>query len=193
MKRNYRYFNLDLVVKCFAFCVILLMTLLIQPQLSPVFAQNSPGVGGFLDEDGDGFNDLMLDGDGDGVPDAIDPDFRGHRADSSFMHQHMYDQGDSTGMMHRMTNGDFMNMEMHGEPGMYGPGDSTMHGMHGDDGGHYGGGHMGGGGGMDPDSGGMMGPGPGKIDNGAGPQPIEIIRGKSESSNSHQGSTESRK
>jgi hypothetical protein len=179
MKRDYRNFNI--IAACLGFCLALLLTLLVQPQLSPAFAQGSPGVGGFLDEDGDGFNDLMPDSDGDGVPDAIDPDFHGHQADSSFMRQHMY--GDSTGMMHRMMNGDFMNMDMHGEPGMYGPGDSTMHGMHGDDGGHHDGGHMGGGGGMNPDSGmgggGMMGPGPGKIGDGAAPQPIEIIHEKS--------------
>jgi hypothetical protein len=106
----------------------------------------------------------------------------------------MYDHGDSTGMMHSMMDDDYM--DMHGEPGMFGPGDSSGHGgMCPDDsmGWHHHGGHMGGGGGMDPDSGGMMGPGPEKIDNGAEPQPIEIIRGQSESSNYQKSPTESRK
>ncbi len=118
------------------------------------------GVKGFLDEDGDGFNDLLPDQDGDGVPDALDPDFKGRNADSAYMHQHMYDGPDSGQMMHNM------NGWSHGEPGMYGPGDSTGHGgmCPGDSmGGHHGGMD---GGGMNPDTSGMggggHGPGPGK-------------------------------
>lgn len=48
---------------------------------SPVFAQVDPAggfgymVGGFLDEDGDGFNDLAPDADGDGIPNGLDPDY----------------------------------------------------------------------------------------------------------------------
>lgn len=33
------------------------------------------GVGGFLDENGDGFNDLAPDADGDGIPNGVDPDY----------------------------------------------------------------------------------------------------------------------
>ena len=182
----------------FSLAMVLLSIFFFQPAFVPSYAQDTPGrgVGGFLDEDGDGFNDLMPDSDGDGVPDAIDPDFRGHRADSSFMHQHMYGHGDSSGMMYRMMGDEFGHMEMHGEPGMYGPGDSTMHGMHGDSSGHHGGGGMGGDGGMDPDSGGMgggggMGPAPGKIGDGDKyiPPMIEIIReGDKESQKSVEGS-----
>lgn len=45
---------------------------------SPVYAQvgewgNGPGV--FIDEDGDGFNDLAPDADGDGIPNYADEDF----------------------------------------------------------------------------------------------------------------------
>ncbi|MBK8164396.1 MAG: hypothetical protein IPK64_00375 [bacterium] len=36
---------------------------------------NGYRVGGFLDEDGDGFNDLAPDADGDGIPNGLDPDF----------------------------------------------------------------------------------------------------------------------
>ncbi len=87
------------------------------------------GVNGFLDEDGDGFNDLLPDSDGDGVPDALDPDFRGRHGDSLGSRQ----QGppplpDSSGTRHGRGPGD---MGPHGEPGMFGPGDTTGHrGMH---------------------------------------------------------------
>ena len=124
--------------------------MVICPTLSPAHAQEKGvkgaqmSVGGFLDEDGDGFNDLLPDSDGDGVPDALDPNFKGRRADSIFMSRHMH--RDSIGMMHNMMGNDPMQsgMGMHGESGQYGPGDSTMHGgMHGD--GCSGGGGMGGG------------------------------------------------
>jgi len=48
---------------------------------SPVFAQTDGSggfgymVGGFLDENGDGFNDLAPDADGDGIPNGVDPDY----------------------------------------------------------------------------------------------------------------------
>lgn len=50
---------------------------------TPVFAQNGTdallgygfGVGGFIDENGDGFNDLAPDADGDGIPNGLDPDY----------------------------------------------------------------------------------------------------------------------
>lgn len=133
-----------------------------------------PGVSGFVDEDGDGFNDLLPDSDGDGIPNALDPDFRGHKADSIFMHRQS--EAEQRNMWQYM-NEDQNHME-HGEPGMFGPGDSTGHGgMHDDGhGGHDGGGGMGGsppdeGGGMNSDDGGMghhedgdMGPGGGSDD-----------------------------
>lgn len=88
------------------------------------------GVNGFLDEDGDGFNDLLPDSDGDGVPDALDPDFRGPHGDT-LGNRH---QGppppmpDSLGPRHDHDPGQ---MGPHGEPGMFGPGDTTgHHGMH---------------------------------------------------------------
>lgn len=136
----------------------------------PVMAQGPQGmpaymgVGGFLDEDGDGFNDLMPDRDGDGVPDALDPDTRGQNADSAFMRQHMYGMPDSGRMMQHMMGDGFMGMGPHGEPGCFGPGDSAMHGG---DGHHRGGGDMGGGGGCDPnDSTGMGGGGMGGMGGG---------------------------
>ena len=40
-------------------------------------------VRGFVDEDGDGFNDLAPDADGDGIPNALDEDFEGPVNDGS--------------------------------------------------------------------------------------------------------------
>jgi hypothetical protein len=40
------------------------------------------GVGVFIDEDGDGFNDLAPDADGDGIPDSLDPDYVPPRQDA---------------------------------------------------------------------------------------------------------------
>ncbi|MBK6900087.1 MAG: hypothetical protein IPH09_12765 [bacterium] len=41
-----------------------------------MFAQSyGYGVGGFVDENGDGFNDLAPDVDGDGIPNGLDPDY----------------------------------------------------------------------------------------------------------------------
>lgn len=41
------------------------------------YAQDGSGQGlcNFIDEDGDGFNDLAPDADGDGIPNGLDPDF----------------------------------------------------------------------------------------------------------------------
>lgn len=97
------------------------------------------GVNGFLDEDGDGFNDLLPDSDGDGVPDALDPDFRGRHGDSlGNRQQGTSPMPDSGGPRHDRNPGE---MGPHGEPGMFGPGDTTGHrgihdGRRGDRGGH---------------------------------------------------------
>jgi hypothetical protein len=126
------------------------------------------GVGGFLDEDGDGFNDLMPDADGDGVPDALDPDYRNRQSDGAFMREQMSGMDDTTGVRrHEMPGDDDRHPIMQdgigphdgmrpGEPGQFGPGDSTGHGGMGGDhrrGGHRDGGDMGG----DPDSSDMGG------------------------------------
>ena len=129
------------------------------------------GVGGFLDEDGDGFNDLMPDSDGDGVPDALDPDSRNRQSDNNMLHDPMNAAGDTTGVRHKERMGDDHQPIMHdgsgpmmpngpigpGEPGQFGPNDSTGHGGMGGDGHrpHRGGDGMGG----DPDSSNMGGGG----------------------------------
>jgi hypothetical protein len=156
------------------------------PALAQGHNGNGPqiGVGGFIDEDGDGFNDLLPDSDGDGVPDALDPDSRGHYSDTLGNGRQMHVRADSMRMEHHRMADDSLHMRMHegpgmygpggfgdpgqfhGEPGQYGPGDSSMHGgMCPDD---SMGGHHGGGGGMGPDGGGM-GPGPSNIGGGSSP------------------------
>ncbi len=45
--------------------------------------QTSDRVCAFLDEDGDGFNDLAPDQDGDGIPDRLDPDTKSNHSDDS--------------------------------------------------------------------------------------------------------------
>ena len=129
-----------------------------------IYCQDDYSVHGFIDEDGDGFNDLLPDSDGDGVPDMLDPDSHPNPADSGYMHRYMHENQEQHQMMWENMNGDMMGGPMeHGEPGMYGPGDSTMHGGHegGGDGHHHGGGMNDPGGGMgggsDPGGGGMGG------------------------------------
>lgn len=41
----------------------------------PADPGNGHGICQFVDEDGDGFNDLAPDADGDGIPNGLDPDF----------------------------------------------------------------------------------------------------------------------
>jgi len=138
-----------------------------------VYSRDDYSVRGFIDEDGDGFNDLLPDADGDGVPDGLDPDSDVGRPDSAYMHRYMHQFQEQRQMMWENMNGEMPGGHMeHGEPGMYGPGDSTMHGDH-MGGGHHGGGGMGGG--MDPGggmggSGGGMGP---DSEGGVNPPPDE--------------------
>ncbi|MHB8078537.1 MAG: hypothetical protein ACYDIE_04705 [Candidatus Krumholzibacteriia bacterium] len=43
---------------------------------APAMAQGAGfTVGGFIDENGDGYNDLAPDADGDGIPNGLDPDY----------------------------------------------------------------------------------------------------------------------
>jgi hypothetical protein len=137
------------------------------------------GISGFLDEDGDGFNDLMPDSDGDGVPDALDPDNRNRQSDNNFIHEQLRAADDTSGVRHRELPGDDyrhpifhdgMGPIIPGEPGQFGPGDSTGHGGMGGDRRH--GGHHGDDGG-DPDTSGMGGGGHRPI---IGPRDGENVR-----------------
>lgn len=60
----------------------LLVVLLVFPSLADARAQDSnpdpdadQDLCRFIDEDGDGFNDLAPDADGDGIPNGLDPDY----------------------------------------------------------------------------------------------------------------------
>ena len=86
----------------------------------------------FVDEDGDGFNDLLPDHDGDGIPNLIDPDFKGHSAESLYMHRYMH------GQTIEAERNRFRHTYQHGEPGQYGPSDSTGHGQGDGTGDHHG-------------------------------------------------------
>ncbi len=67
-----------------------------------VFAQDEPvggpgqgnGVCQFIDEDGDGFNDLAPDHDGDGIPNGLDPDYV--RPEDGTGNQYKHQQGSLT-------------------------------------------------------------------------------------------------
>lgn len=92
---------------------------------SPVYAQAEkaggygPGVGGFIDENGDGFNDLAPDADGDGIPNGLDPDYV-PAADGSGQ---SWGPGDGEGN----EDGSLMKMHQYGEGAGsgFGPGDGS--------------------------------------------------------------------
>ena len=48
------------------------------------------GVCGFVDEDGDGFNDLAPDADGDGIPNGLDPDYVKPEDGTGLQAKHQY-------------------------------------------------------------------------------------------------------
>ena len=50
-------------------------------------ASDAPPAPRFIDRDGDGFNDLAPDADGDAIPDALDPDFALSGPDSTKRHE----------------------------------------------------------------------------------------------------------
>ncbi len=139
------------------FCLVLF----VEPSLAQKKgeAKGKGRVGQFIDEDGDGFNDLMPDDDGDGIPNAIDPDFKGHSAESLYMHRYMYGQSIEA------ERNRFQQENHYGEPGQYGPRDSTGHGQGDGRGGHRG--NSGSGNEGDGDGGGQSGQG-GSGDHGGG-------------------------
>jgi len=78
------------------------------------------GVCQFIDEDGDGFNDLAPDSDGDGIPNGLDEDFVRPEDGSG----NMFKWGQASEMLSKIFGESadrFMNMNNH----RYGPGDGT--------------------------------------------------------------------
>lgn len=105
---------------------------------APALAQGHGfNVGGFVDDDGDGYNDLAPDADGDGIPNGLDPDYvrpldgTGQRFGASGDCELLSAQAD--GFQHKYMN-KFLNMwqRMFGQTSAsqsgYGPGDGTGNG-----------------------------------------------------------------
>ncbi len=91
------------------------------------------GVCRFVDEDGDGFNDLAPDDDGDGIPNGLDPDYVRPMDGEGRLHKHMWLGGIVSRMFGRammyQESGHAFGMEM--GPGintMFGPGEGGAHG-----------------------------------------------------------------
>ena len=91
------------------------------------------GVCQFIDEDGDGFNDLAPDADGDGIPNGLDPDYVKPEDGSGLMNRYAHQYGE---LFRRYFGEDVVA----GEDGLhYGPGDGTgASGMMGDGGDGFG-------------------------------------------------------
>lgn len=89
------------------------------------------GVGGFVDENGDGFNDLAPDVDGDGIPNGLDPDYVPPADGSGAGFGPGEGDCDATGaqnpagFLYRLK---AMWQTMAGGAGGYGPGDGTGNG-----------------------------------------------------------------
>ncbi len=80
------------------------------------------GVCRFIDEDGDGFNDLAPDADGDGIPNGLDPDYVKPRDGTGLMNRWAHKYGE---LFSQYFGEDvFAAMSGMGEFG-YGPGDGT--------------------------------------------------------------------
>ncbi len=104
--------------------VLLIGLLAMTANAQDVESGRGKGVGEFIDEDGDGFNDLAPDADGDGIPNGMDEDFVKPEDGSGSMHQNRF------GTLDDETKGGFgkaKNGEMGGNG--YGPGDGTGEGL----------------------------------------------------------------
>lgn len=90
---------------------------------------NGPGEGHgicqFIDEDGDGFNDLAPDDDGDGIPNGLDPDYVRPEDGTGNQHQHRW------GFLFDVFGHGFGAIAHQGNEGghMFGPGDGTGEGF----------------------------------------------------------------
>ena len=92
----------------------------------------------FIDEDGDGFNDLAPDADGDGIPNGQDPDYVKPEDGSGSQMKHQYGKlGEVDGMAQGFGHA-YAKMNAHKGEGMgqgsglshaYGPGDGTGTGV----------------------------------------------------------------
>ena len=97
---------------------------------SPVSAQTDGaggfgfGVGGFIDENGDGFNDLAPDADGDGIPNGCDPDYAPPADGTGYRLGVRDGAGGEDGFVYRLGN----KWKQHFGGTGFGPGDGTGNG-----------------------------------------------------------------
>ncbi len=81
---------------------------------------NGAGMCRFIDADGDGFNDLAPDADGDGIPDGLDPDYVKPEDGTGLMNSwaHKYSE-----LFRRYLGDDFFGAMISMDGNHYGPGD----------------------------------------------------------------------
>jgi len=85
-------------------------------------SDNGNGVCQFIDEDGDGFNDLAPDADGDGIPNGLDPDYVKPEDGTGLMNRWAHKYGE----LFRRYFGEDAVAAMNGMGGnRFGPGDGT--------------------------------------------------------------------
>lgn len=84
------------------------------------------GVCRFVDEDGDGFNDLAPDADGDGIPNGLDPDYVKPEDGTGMINRWVHQYGE----LFQRYFGEDMAATMNGMDGShYGPGDGLGSGL----------------------------------------------------------------
>jgi hypothetical protein len=128
------------------------------------------GVCNFIDEDGDGFNDLAPDADGDGIPNGLDPDYERPQDGEGLGNRYGFD---GEGGLFCTSFGEDALGAMHRFGFSYGPNENSGEAMGPQDGTGFGpgndtGGHTGDTGSGDHDSGGNGSGGNGSGGNGSG-------------------------
>lgn len=113
------------------------------------------GVCQFIDEDGDGFNDLAPDADGDGIPNGMDEDFVKPEDGSG----NQFQRGQNETLLGKSLDGGFVFLNGNGGGHMFGPADGT-------------------GSGMGPGDGTGFGPGTGECLEGDGVEKLNAVRGR---------------
>lgn len=84
--------------------------------------RNGAGLCRFIDEDGDGFNDLAPDADGDGIPNGLDPDYVKPEDGTGLMNRLVHRYGE---LFRRYLGDDAFAAMSEMDGNHYGPGDGT--------------------------------------------------------------------
>jgi len=112
--------NRNLLILGLALMLAALAPMALAQEADPVTAPSGGGSDPcrFIDEDGDGFNDLAPDDDGDGIPNGLDPDYKGSEAETGYKF--------TWGLLSEMFGFGFgRDAEGIGNRHMYGPGDGA--------------------------------------------------------------------